>query len=118
MTDQELKDLSIEDNNPQRKKFVDYFNERREEKFKEKWHFKYENRFDNVHIISKKMWFIERLLEKKKIDRDELYHEMNWVIYYNYYNQEIIEEYSDSDWLIMLLSVQQNPITFILQYLK
>ena len=111
-------DIKIKNWNKQRKKFVDYYNQWREEKFWEKWYFEYRNRFDNVHIISKNMWFIDRLLEKNKIDRDELYQEMNWVVYYNHYTQEIIEEYSDSDWLIMLLSIQENPITFILNILK
>ena len=82
--------------------------------------YKDENVFDNVRylIISKEYGFIERLLEKKKIDRDELYHEMNWVVYYNHYEWEIIEEYSDSDWLIMLLSVQNEPIKFLLNNIK
>lgn len=82
--------------------------------------YKDENVFDNVRylIISKEYWFIEWLLEKKKIDRDELYNEMNWVVYYNHYEWEIIEEYSDSDWLIMLLSIQNEPIKFLLSVLK
>lgn len=82
--------------------------------------YKDDNVFDNIRlvIISKEYGFIEWLLKKNKIDRDELYHEMNWVVYYNHYEWEIIEEYSDSDWLIMLLSIQNEPIKFLLDNIK
>ena len=53
MTARNHLDLEIKSNNKQWKKFVDYFNQFREEKFHEKRHFKYTNRFDDVHIISR-----------------------------------------------------------------
>ncbi len=94
--------------------------------WKSEWTLHYYNNYkdeygvNNVRylIISKEYGFIEWLLEKNKIDRDELYHEMNWVVYYNHYEWEIIEEYSDSDWLIMLLSIQEEPIKFLLENIK
>lgn len=83
-----LIDLQIEDNDPQRMKFVDYFNEFRKEVFWERSPFEYENRFDNVHIISKNMWFIKRLVEKDKIDRDKVENkklkEYNWELIENH----------------------------------
>lgn len=65
-------DLEIKDNNPQWVKFVDYFNQRWEEKFKEPGHFEYKNRFDDVHIISKKMQFVEWLVLNDKINLKKL----------------------------------------------
>lgn len=78
----------------------------------------FDNKFYRLYLVSKEYWFINRLFEKKIIDRDELYAEMNWVVYFNYYKQEVLEEYSDSDWLIMLLSIQDDPIGFLISYLK
>jgi len=65
-------DLEIKDDNPQWVKFVDYFNKRREEKFNEPGYFEYKNRFDDVHVISKKMQFIEWLVLNDKIDLKKL----------------------------------------------
>lgn len=65
-------DLEIKDNNPQWVKFVDYFNQRWEEKFKEPGPFEYKNRFDDVHIISKKMQFVEWLVLNDKINLKKL----------------------------------------------
>lgn len=96
-------DIKIKNWNRQRKKFVDYYNQWREEKFWEKWYFEYRNRFDNVHIISKNMWFIDRLVKNQKIDLDKVPQVM---------------EYSDYESLLMLLAISENPITFILNILK
>ena len=113
------KDLEIEDNNPQWIKFVDYFNEFWKEKFGERSPFQYENRFDNVHIISKHMWSIEWLVNHDKVD----FWPMEIVFYQkNQYNYDWVayhfEEYSRYENLIMILSIQENPITFILEILK
>ena len=90
------------------------------------WHY-YQNWFHYLEndktysellMISKEHWFIKWLLDTKKIDRDKLYVEMNWVVYFNYYEQEVLEEYSDSDWLIMLLSIQDDPIEFLISKLE
>ena len=96
------KDLEIRDNNKQWQKLVDYYNQWWEEKFWEKWPFTYKNRFDEVHICSKKMRFIEWLMNNNKIE--------------NKFPQ--IETYSDYESLLMLLSIQDNPLTFLLSILK
>lgn len=102
------KDLEIKSTDKQRRKLVDYFNQRREEKFGEKWHFKYTMRFDEVHLISKKMWFVEWLVKNNKIEfREDFYLEdQHW---WGFGEDEII---------IMLLAIQENPISFLLSVLK
>lgn len=107
-------DIKIKNWNRQRKKFVDYYNQWREEKFWEKWYFEYRNRFDNVHIISKNMWFIDRLVKNQKIDFERALQEY-WMFRKFYHELERVKNY---DRLIMYLSVEENPITFILNILK
>lgn len=102
-------DLEIADNNPKRMKFVDYYNEWWEHKFwRLEWEekFKYTMRFDDVHIISDKMWFIFWLEYNGKVDTDYLT-DLSWFEWYSTYER-----------LIMLLSIQENPITYILDILK
>lgn len=101
------KDLEIRDNNKQWQKLVDYYNQWWEEKFWEKWPFTYKNRFDEVHLVSKKMKFIEWLVQKEKIN-------LWWTYDIEWYHFNI-HTYLD---LIMLLSIQDNPITFLLSILK
>ena len=104
------KDLEIKSTNKQWRKLVDYFNQWREEKFWEKWHFKYTMRFDEVHLVSKKMWFIEWLVKEDKIDieKEIKNSELNWLH----------EHYFREDCLLMLLSIQDNPIEFLVSILK
>lgn len=108
------KDLQIEDNNPQWIKFVDYFNEFWKEKFGERSPFEYESRFDNVHIISKHMWFIEWLFNKGKLRRDCV------MQYDNKMGDKLVQwgAFNQSLSLIAYLSIQDNPITFILEILE
>ena len=66
------------------------------------------------NIMSKNFWFIERLVKNDKIDFDKC-----WICYeinstYDHYN---LEERQDL-WLIMLLSIQDNPIEFLCSVLK
>ena len=112
-----LKDLQIEDNDPQRMKFVDYFNEFRKEVFWERSPFEYENRFDNVHIISKNMWFIKRLVEKDRIDLDKI-NILAEVIDLWKLEEYRLDLHSWIDSVIMILAIQDDPITFILKILK
>ena len=113
------KDLEIKSTNKQWRKLVDYYNQLREEKFWEKWHFKYTMRFDEVHLVSKKMWFIEWLVKNDKIELSKL--EKIWreetVYMYNWQYREIVE-YSDYESLLMLLSISDNPIEFLCSVLK
>jgi hypothetical protein len=103
------KDLEIKSTNKQRRKLVDYFNERREEKFWEKWHFKYTMRFDEVHLISKKMWFIEWLVKNNKIDHEKVYDSENYYA---------VDVWDNTDELLMLLAISENPISDLISYLK
>ena len=71
-------------------------------------------------IISKKFWFIKRLVENDKINRDEFIRVM-WVpLYAHFDNWEIIStlEPSDDDQLIMYLSITSNPIDALIGLLK
>ena len=99
-------DLEIEDDNPQWMKLVDYVNQREEETFHVPNHFTYENRFDDVHIFSKRMWFVKWLVENNKIKL--------WAYDVEWYHFNI-HTYLD---LLMLLSIQDNPMTFMLSILK
>ena len=54
-------------------------------------------------LISKKFWFIKRLVENDKIDLEKF---------------PQIMEYSDYESLLMLLSIQDNPIEFLISILK
>ena len=72
-----------------------------------------EQRIDDERIISKKFWFIKWLVENEKIDFSR-----EWE-----YSTKSIEEFDwllrdDSDWLIMLLSIQDEPIEFLISILK
>lgn len=114
------KDLTIKSNDPQWKKFVDYYNQRREEKFKEKWYFKYTMRFDDVHIISKKMWFIKRLCDNNKITRTEVWSLWKTMPTYWYTTSPYTtcKSIRLENTIIMILSIQENPISFILWILE
>jgi hypothetical protein len=65
---------------------------------------------DEYVILSKRYWFIKWLFDNKKIDLEELEKELSWIwIYKNIWYYE---------WLLMLLSVQDNPIDFLISILK
>ena len=74
-------------------------------------------RFMNVEdaermVISKSFWFIKRLLDKEKIDLLRL---SCTAIRYT----EIIDaDFSREDIIIMILAIQDNPIKFLIDYLK
>ena len=107
------KDLEIKDTDKQWRKLVDYFNQWREEKFWEKWHFTYTMRFDEVHLISKKMWFIQWLVDNDKIDKQKVKEKSEFLHIYTIPNPE---KYYKS--LIMELSIQDNPIEFLISILR
>ncbi len=83
--------------------------------------YKDENVFDNIRllIISKEYEFIEWLVREEKIDTYKL--EKIWyektVFRYDWQYIEIVE-YSDYESLLMLLSIQENPISFLLSILN
>ena len=59
-------------------------------------------------ICSKKFWFIKWLVENERIDLEKV--KINWL---NYINDEILENK-----ILMLLSIQDNPIEFLVSILK
>lgn len=67
-----------------------------------------------LQIISKKFWFIQWLVEKDKIDIDKTLKEY-WMFRYIYFNAWIK---SISDRFIMYLSIQDDPISFLVSILK
>lgn len=70
-------------------------------------------------IISKKYWFIKWLVENDKIDPNKL--EKIWyekTVYEDYWQYKTIVEYSDYEALLMLLSIQDEPIDFLISILK
>ena len=54
-------------------------------------------------IISKKFWFIEQLIKRNQIDLEKF---------------PQIMEYSDYESLLMILSIQDNPIEYLCSILK
>ena len=60
-------------------------------------------------IISKKFWFIKRLVENDKIDFDKLEDNIDW------YYIKLDDDYMA---LLALLSIQDNPINLLISILK
>lgn len=122
-------DLEIEDNNPQWMKLVDYVNQREEETFPVPNHFiTYETRFDDVHMFSKRMWFVKWLVKNNKIDENKI---DNLKLIPTLTYQNMIDDCDcwkshrhpytfvwKADAIYMLLSIEDNPVTFMLSILK
>lgn len=71
------------------------------------------------YIISARYGFIKWLVENDKIDTNKL--EKIWyekTVYENYWQHREIVEYSDYESLLMLLSIQDNPIEYLLSIIK
>ena len=67
------------------------------------------------YLISKEYWFIQWLMENNKIDIEELADKK-----YKIYDYEFAEDYSDRNYetLLMLLSIQDNPIEYLISVLR
>lgn len=104
---------------PEWKKLVDYYNQWREEKFNEKGYFQYKNRFDEVHLCSKSMWFIRYLIEKKKIDWTGTPFTGNLSICLGSWVVSCKEREIDyyTDYLVACLSIQDNMVESLLDML-
>ena len=61
-------------------------------------------------LISKKYWFIKWLVENEKIDVEKVYNNSDYPMVKR---DEFLYE-----WLLMLLSIQDNPIEFLVSILK
>lgn len=100
-------------------KLIDLLNEYEWDTFVSiKWdedHFK-DDYFKNYErkIISKRYWFIKWLVENDKIDFYTILKE-NWTFRKEFYAIENKKEYER---LIMLLSVEEKPIDFLISVLK
>ena len=70
--------------------------------------------FRVAYLISKSFWFIKRLVDKEKIDRDKILKE-NWLFRKYFYDLEYVKNY---DRLVMWLSVEDNPTKFLISNLK
>ena len=77
-------------------------------------------------IISKQFWFIKRLVDNDKIDRDSKNLELDMKRmripqdYYISWVQSLDIQHKKAQYLslIALLSIQDNPIEFLISYLK
>lgn len=65
-----------------------------------------------LEIISKKFWFIKWLVKNDKVDLEKL----DTPEYIDLWDDFM--KLSDSDYLTMLLSIQDNPIEFLVSILK
>ncbi len=68
-------------------------------------------------LISKKYWFIKWLVENEKIDFDNRDLKDKYMEYFERYPYYPYTDFSLT-WLIMLLSIQDEPINFLISILK
>ena len=66
-------------------------------------------------MISKNYWFIQRLVEQDKIDKDKIIEKSEYLIEYRWNN---IDQNMFRNTLLMLLSISENPISDLISYLK
>jgi len=71
---------------------------------------------EEAEIISKKFWFIERLVENDKIILQKGI--IRRVEYDNYWVLEDIHRYSAYESILMYLAIQDDPIEFLISILK
>lgn len=69
-----------------------------------------------TQVISKKFWFIQWLVLGSKIDTDELI--KHWYVVKTHDLDELWDNYSYEDSLLMLLAIQDDPISFLISILK
>ena len=87
--------------------------------------------YSDEKVLSKKFWFIKRLVENDKIDYDKIgekiwieTHKAHFPVnkYWYVYDLELGDvssaDYSDYESLLMLLSISDTPIDDLLLYLK
>ena len=67
-------------------------------------------------IISKKFLFIKWLIENNKVNIVK--EVINDIEYYGHWQIENVDCYSQYDSLLMLLSIQDDPISFLVSVLK
>lgn len=68
-------------------------------------------------IISKRYWFIERLVKKDKIDFEHM--SWHWRIISYLTDEKNYKRNDIKEWVVlMLLSIQEEPINFLISLLK
>lgn len=72
------------------------------------WENWYQVKFRESKIISKKFWFIKRLVENDKIDRERI--NDRWG--------DMSVHFTDEELFIMSLSISNAPIEDLISYLK
>lgn len=71
--------------------------------------------YSELKLISKKYWFIQWLVENNKIDIEKM--KDNSELYIKYSSNKS-EEDAIVDIILMLLSIQEQPIDFLISVLK
>ena len=69
---------------------------------------------EEAEIISKKFWFIERLMDQNKIEFDRARDRSDFPLLYAGW----WEFYSDADIIVATLSIEDDPIEFLVSILK
>ena len=64
-------------------------------------------------VMSKKFWFIERLVKNNKIDDSNVWNSDMLSVQYH----DLVNDYK-YEWLIMILSISENPISDLCSFLK
>ena len=64
-------------------------------------------------VMSKKFWFIERLVKQNKIDDSKVWNSDMLSVQYH----DLVNDYK-YEWLIMILSISENPISDLCSFLK
>lgn len=72
----------------------------------------------SLQVISKKYWFIKWLVENKKIYQREIKKMYRKSNEHSINTYPVMHEYSDLESLLMLLSIQDEPIEFLVSILK
>jgi len=65
-------------------------------------------------IISKRYWFIERLVKKDKIDTNNL----NLKVFKSMFSNDWTVEISYEELILMLLAISDEPIEYLISILK
>jgi hypothetical protein len=98
-------------------KLIELLNEYENTDNWENWH---QVEFRESKIISKKFWFIKWLVENDKIDLDTV-KEKIWIpcfVWYKEWEISCVNDKEDYEQLLMLLSIQDEPISFLISILK
>lgn len=79
------------------------------------WCFTHKSRYYDHYswVISKKFWFIDRLVEEDKLDKGWLFNIITESCVF-----DGVDMCSESDYIIMYLAIEDDPISFLISVLK